>query len=218
MKESQVTTPRLMYRGVGGKRKRTFENSYRSFGGQSPDDAVRVDLQEVGGPPDLGVGADLDAFLTVPHLLAMEVDVAEVQHAAEYLENRVLLLAREAQDLHGRQQRLEVLGVVLPVDVAAPALSTKRQVCIQQDLCLIGGRKTRTYLVEVKVLVGAKESVLVPELLIEPRKKLVEDVVVSLVRRLGHDPALLQEVLGDPAPDDDAAANEYELRKARVYE
>lgn len=76
----------------------------------------------MGRPSYFSVGADLHALLAVPHLFTMEVDVAEVEHARENLEYRVLLLGREAQDLHRREQGLEVLGVVFAVDVAVSTL------------------------------------------------------------------------------------------------
>lgn len=73
-------------------------------------------------PSYFSVGANLHALLAVSHLFAMEVDVAEMQHTAQNFEYRVLLLGREAQHLHGRQQSFEVLCVVLAVYVAVSTL------------------------------------------------------------------------------------------------
>ena len=89
---------------------------------EGPADPVDVELQEVRGPLDLDVGADLDALHAHLELLAVEVDVAEVQNRSEDLEYGFALFVGEAEHLHGRGQRLEVVAVVFAINGAAATL------------------------------------------------------------------------------------------------
>lgn len=73
-------------------------------------------------PAYFSVRANLHALLSVSHLLPVEVYVAQVKHAAEYFEYRVLLVRRETQHLHRREQRLEVAQIIFAVDLATSTL------------------------------------------------------------------------------------------------
>lgn len=52
-----------------------------------------------------------------------------MQHAGQNLENRILLLGREAQNLHRWQKCFEILNVALAIDLAISTL--KRQTVIR---------------------------------------------------------------------------------------
>lgn len=78
-------------------------------------------------PADLGVRAERHALLSVLHRLLVEVDVAQMKDGRQDPHDRVLLERREAQNLHGRHQRLVVLGVVLRAAVHQASLRIKRQ-------------------------------------------------------------------------------------------
>ena len=133
----------------------------------------------MGGPLDLDVRADLHPLLAVLQLLPVEVDIAEVEDGGDDLEDDVLLLRRESQDLHGGQKVLEVIFVDFAVNIAAAAL------------------------VEVEILLSAHQAELLSLLLSQPRQHLIEDVVVPLLGGVGHNPGLLQQILGDLGPGDE---------------
>lgn len=97
--------------------------TYCRFRRERSDDPIGIHLKEMSSPANFGVGADLHALLAVSHLLPVKVHVAEVQHAGENLEDRVLLLGRESQHLHGGKEGFEVLCVALPIDLAIPTLT-----------------------------------------------------------------------------------------------
>lgn len=102
------------------------------FGRERSDDPVRVHLKEVSGPTDLRIRTDLHPFLAMPHLLPVKVHVAKVENAGQNFENRVLFLRSESQHLHGRQQRFEVLGIGLPIDLAVSTLNESRGLVYQR--------------------------------------------------------------------------------------
>ena len=60
-----------------------------------------------------------------------------------------------------------------------------------------------TYLVEVEVFIGSRESVFRLRLLGQARQHLVEHMVVALPRRLGHYPTLFEKIFGDSGTSDD---------------
>ena len=111
---------------------------YGGFGSESAHDPVRPQLEQMAHPADLGIRAQLDSLLAVPQRLAVEENVAQVQHCVTKIRNMirrsissltnvflflltrrqnaedgVLLFRAEAENLHGRQKGLEVLAVML---------------------------------------------------------------------------------------------------------
>lgn len=56
------------------------ETTYGGFGGESSHDAVGAQLEQMAHPTDFGVWAHLHALLAVLERLAVEKDVAQMQH------------------------------------------------------------------------------------------------------------------------------------------
>ena len=65
-----------------GKKSRLKIIIYGGFGGESGDDAVRAQLEQMAHPTDFGVRAHLHAFLAVLQRLAVEKDVAQMENCA----------------------------------------------------------------------------------------------------------------------------------------
>ena len=141
-------------------------------------------LQEMSGPFYLYVAPHLHPLLAVLQLLPVEVHVAHVEDGGDDLEDHVLLLAGEAQHLHGGQQAVEVLLVHFAVNY------------------------TTATLVQVEVLLCGHQAELGLLLLTESSEHLVEDVVVALLRGVRHNPALLKKILGHFGPADQAVLEE----------
>ena len=101
-----------------------------------------------------------------------EIDVANVEHGSQYLEDGLLLELAQAEYVYGRDESLKVFGVVFVVDVAVGAA-----------------------LIQVEIAFGLAQTIL--ELLLVPKtlEQLVEHVVVALVCRLTHDPGLFEQIL-----------------------
>lgn len=56
------------------------------------------------------------------HLVLLKVNVAQVQDGGQDTEDAVLVLATEAQHLHGSEEPPEVIGIALAGDLAVPTL------------------------------------------------------------------------------------------------
>ena len=108
----------------------------------------------------------------------MEVDVAQMQNGGQNAKDRILLLIGEAEHLKRTKQKREVLCIVLALDLFKASL------------------------IQVEVLVGALQTVLLLFDLSEAGEYLVEHVEHALVRQLTDYSRLLEQVVFDVGTDD----------------